>query len=263
MSKKTALVLQKALSPGPHELRHILESCEGRELFMVGIENKRLWQTCFQILRDRKGNGPPWLPAVAAVAMPILPLPFEIHLEILELLDVRDLTSLRQTCRFFWSLCTRLLEGILNRFFSRFGLDAASVRFMLTQTDSLLSGYFAFHLARMNRSCLKQTRTLEVFVCGDVNAVSVEQFFAASAGFTRASVDNKPAYRGILQSVHLRRDVLGAVSTGIVLHYCRRNPRADVFNQPLTCLHTWMSGSGIFVAYADLTLRSETIPLPS
>ncbi|KAF8193077.1 hypothetical protein K438DRAFT_1969561 [Mycena galopus ATCC 62051] len=249
------------------ELLGLLRRYNDEELFSAAIENATLWRAAELVLHERTRAADPsraiqFRLLNASLCGPTRPyfyaLPHELRLTVLELLNLRDLQAMAATCRFIRSLCDRVLEKFMEQVFRPYNLSWQNVRFMLTVTGSVVSGLFAFHLAflHLHKDVLSRCRRMDIYVSGAVQAAGVELFLGFAGGFTDAVQKPSPQ---VLETVIMCQRGGHGEGARIDVHRCRETPLVAVLWQPLTCLHTWMSGSGLFVGYPDLSLDHKSM----
>ncbi|KAF8183535.1 hypothetical protein K438DRAFT_1766824 [Mycena galopus ATCC 62051] len=171
-----------------------------------------------------------------------------------------------ETCKFFLRLCNASVDRFMKNAFRSYGLCWYSVRFALTVTGGVISGFFGFYLAFMRGHEAPHSLQLDVFISGAVQCAGFEHFLelagdfiqVKSLTFMQTNVVRNPSAQ-ILETVVMERRGLNGDNARVDVHHCSDTPLTAVFWQPLTCLHTWMSGAEIFIAYPDMTFARRTM----
>ncbi|KAF8119754.1 hypothetical protein K438DRAFT_2006473 [Mycena galopus ATCC 62051] len=229
------------------ELFPLLRRCSDEELFSIAIENSTLWDASSVLLAERTEIAIyRWDPKLTLSEFTdrdlklvgLLGLPAELVLVILEMLDLKGLRAMAGTCKHFYGLCNAVLDEAMTSAFNPYGLSWHAVRFALTITGGVISGYFAFCLAFVD------------------NALGLNDSWNWP-WFHPAAIRNSSAQ--VLETIAMQRRRLDGTVACIDVHRCADTPLTAVFWQPLTCYHTWMSGAGIFIAYPDHTFARRTM----
>ncbi|KAF8209806.1 hypothetical protein K438DRAFT_1960039 [Mycena galopus ATCC 62051] len=262
-TKKLNLLLEQIHAVQYNEvvLLNILRKCSNHELLTAGVESARLWkavaavlQSCGDASAERyEQKSDKLLVAQHSGPMPRLfsALPAELRLAVLEMLNVCDLMAVAATCKFLHSLCNTVLDRHMDHAFRPFGLYWRSLRFVLTVTSSLITGFFAYHLAFLGTQ-FSQCLCVDVYVQGTSQAEHFSAFLEARNSEEHWGGD---IYKTIAME---QLDPEGTVFM-IVLHYCTWEPPAVVADQKLSCLFTWLSGSCLFIGYPALSLERLSI----
>ncbi|KAJ6462128.1 hypothetical protein C8R45DRAFT_940940 [Mycena sanguinolenta] len=108
--------------------------------------------------------------------IPIQQFPRELHGLIPAGLDIRDLCTLTRTSALFRRECHLVFRASLERAFAEFDLDADAVRFILTQANAILAGWFIYHLSRMDFVKLQAVKTIDLYVRKGAGAKLISRF---------------------------------------------------------------------------------------
>ena len=97
-------------------------------------------------------------------AIPIGKLSAELHDFIPANLDIRSLCRLGVSSPGFRRESQLVIRARLERAFEEIDLDCEAVRFILTQSRSIISGWFIYHLAHMDFTRLQDVETVDFYV---------------------------------------------------------------------------------------------------
>ena len=78
-----------------------------------------------------------------------------------------------------------VLKARMERAFDSFDLDWMAVRFMLTQSNAVISGWFIYHLARMDFVGLQSLNTIDLYVHKGSDAKLVSRFFKVATAYKK------------------------------------------------------------------------------
>ncbi|KAJ7192861.1 hypothetical protein B0H12DRAFT_1234816 [Mycena haematopus] len=234
-----------------------------RTLLEVAVCNARLWAAAeakFRQPSDSTGFRTTHLqfgPGLSSI--PFQGLPSEVHLLLPAGADLRTLCQLSATCAFFRKECMLVLSARMERAFEMFDLNWLAFRFMLTQCNAITSGWFIYHLVRMEFSKFARFTTIDVYVRKGLDAELVCDFLNVATSYREAEreVDSRVYENyGVLDTLFFDHSSLPFT---IAVHRCWEEPRITVMRGPITCLFSWMCGKGVFMAYPDLTLDGRTM----
>ncbi|KAJ7246859.1 hypothetical protein B0H12DRAFT_1073026 [Mycena haematopus] len=235
---------------------------DDRQLFKIAIAKPNLWKAAASmytrecskpIFRSNKFKF-----GVEPSAIPLRRLPPEIQLLLPSGLDLRGLCSLGATCTFFRKECMLVFNARMERAFDSLDLDWKAIRFMLAQCNAVVSGWFLYHLVRMDFSKLSRVTTLDVYVRKGEDTELVDRFLRVATTYRTRIVQNYNfnADRGIYDTVYYDHP---SKPFTIAVHYCWDAPKLAILRGPLTCLHSWMCGNGLCITNAEFTFEAQTI----
>ncbi|KAJ7199085.1 hypothetical protein B0H12DRAFT_1081441 [Mycena haematopus] len=235
---------------------------DDRQLFKIAIAKPNLWKAAASmytrecskpIFRSNKFKF-----GVEPSAIPLRRLPPEIQLLLPSGLDLRGLCSLGATCTFFRKECMLVFNARMERAFDSLDLDWMAIRFMLAQCNAVVSGWFLYHLVRMDFSKLSLVTTLDVYVRKGEDTELVDRFLRVATTYRTRIVQNYNfnTDRGIYDTVYYDHP---SKPFTIAVHYCWDAPKLAILRGPLTCLHSWMCGNGLCITNAEFTFEAQTI----
>ncbi|KAJ7185072.1 hypothetical protein B0H12DRAFT_1083250 [Mycena haematopus] len=129
------------------------------------------------------------------------------------------------------------------------GVGAHFFRYMLTQTDAIVSGFFVVELVRMNSRTKPSIDCMDLYVTGDTGTRLVGRYLEmADYKKLRWELSDMPYVHATTTYAHWHTNFK------IRVHSCIGQSRMAVLRGPLTCNFAWMCGKGVFLAYPGLTL---------
>ncbi|KAF8184284.1 hypothetical protein K438DRAFT_1766375 [Mycena galopus ATCC 62051] len=174
---------------------------------------------------------------------------------LLPLLHLRDLNILGRTCRLLNCQCTAELNRLLSAFFSSWGLSWIGVRFMLAQTEAILTGFFVYQPFFFRGYCGVDVKDLDIYVTRRKSVSSVWRHLEVAGEYEMDEEVDSPGME-MTKTVYYR---LAGRHAHISVHHCYEEPRETVFRGQLTRGFSWMCSEGICVGYLDLTFACETV----
>ncbi|KAK7007935.1 hypothetical protein R3P38DRAFT_2792061 [Favolaschia claudopus] len=230
---------------GPTASPWLMRSYNDKQLFSLGMESPSLWKAVEDIVRrSLKITEDYELEMYSATELTDMGrrfsrLPNEIKMELVYHTNVRDLTALTLTCKFYWKEGTKVLDRFLSRCFQAIGLDWHSLRFALRHLNAILTG-----------SVIRQMIFVESkeFRIQDFNGIKI---LANDPGLTNpgASLDQVVLERPNDRS-HFQIRIIDSFSEG------------DIFWRKSTACFTWLGSDGFVVPYQNLSFESKTMLCP-
>ncbi|KAJ7221813.1 hypothetical protein B0H12DRAFT_1078332 [Mycena haematopus] len=227
-----------------------------RTLLEVAVTDPKLWAAA-KAKFARSDTRPVY--QVASLKFPLCDLPSDVHYLLPAGPNVRDLCKLSATCAFFRKECMLVFDARMRRAFEIFDLNWLEVRFALTQCHAIISGWFIYHLVRMEFSQLMRVTTIDSYVRKGSDADLLGEFLEVATAYEKVErVFDSGVYKnyGVLDTVFYDHSLHPFT---ITVHRCWEEPRVTVMRGPITCLFSWMCGKGIFIGYPDLTLEGRAI----
>ncbi|KAF8205236.1 hypothetical protein K438DRAFT_1757223 [Mycena galopus ATCC 62051] len=222
-------------------------------LFNVGLDCVELWAAAER--RLIKDCPEPIYERPNITFRPHQVLPEDVLILLPSLVNIRDLLMLGRTCRFFHRQCTVELSRLMATLFASWRLSWISVRFMLAQTNAVLSGFFVYQLLFLGSYCSVDAEVLDIYTTMGQSASCVGRYLEVAGKYERDEEVESPGV-GITKTVYYR---LSKQHARIAVHHCYEEPRETVFRGQLTCVFSWMCSEGIFVGYPDLTFARKTL----
>ncbi|KAJ7456371.1 hypothetical protein B0H11DRAFT_1925696 [Mycena galericulata] len=263
------------INDGGKATQKFLARFSDSRLFRIALHSKEHWKAVIRSLkspvdninRDESphiniGNGTDLIPVVDFSCTDTgsdehvgwNDLPAEMHLEILRNSDLRSLTTMASGCEALHNESNRIIEAHISHCFEAWDLDWMSLRFMMAQTGSVISGLWAHNLIFPNRAIKWEGKdSLEIFVRGPAERGVLQYFLVATKWRERADGSTSHIHKWVEDAVTLEHPDGDLVNRYIALHICRDPPELSLYHQPLTGMFVTMSGNGIRVPYADLT----------
>ncbi|KAJ6464406.1 hypothetical protein C8R45DRAFT_939924 [Mycena sanguinolenta] len=230
-------------------------------LFAVGVANAALWPAVRRKLYARLtrtyqcGVGVEFFNGSSD--LPIQNLPTDVYNLLPAALDMRDMSMLSATCRFFRQECAHILEQRVRFAFTWLGLDWVTFRFMLKQTGAVIGGFFVYHLVRMDFPCLCALSSVEIFVWQGVDSSNINRFFKAASPYSKLRRESSAlSATRIAEAIYYRRP---GYATEIAVHRCIDDLGTIFQHAKLTCLRVNMCDSRVRIATPSLTLNGTTM----
>ncbi|KAK7007936.1 hypothetical protein R3P38DRAFT_3211591 [Favolaschia claudopus] len=235
----------------------LLQKYDDRELFYIGLESKSLWSTVETIVkRDFE------LPEFLINQLPPIDqstsgrlfarLPSETKLELVYHVNIRDMTALCQSCKFFWREGTKVMERFMKRCFDTMGLDWGSIRFAIRHMRSILSGAVVRQLAFLE----SQPFNIDEFQFLEVRTMHTEyvvKYFETATEYKTDEQYVSPSNVTVLHRPH------HPSAFRIMIYETHESPQCSVFYQKSTASFLWLDADGFVAPYASLTFDRKTL----
>ncbi|KAK7017229.1 hypothetical protein R3P38DRAFT_3201620 [Favolaschia claudopus] len=233
----------------------LLQSYDDRELFLVGIESPSLWKAVEDLVRRElrvEDRGLNFLPEMerTVTGRGFASLPNELKMELVYHVDIRDLTSLTFSCKFYWKEGTRIIDGFLKRCFIAIGLDWDNLRFALRHLGGILTGFMVRRMMFMESKEFR-VRDFDNIELRVKNTEMATKWFAAATTY-RAIKPQPSRFDGVVLQ---RPDD----PTGFRIKLIESDAERDVFWQHSTAAFTWLGSDGFVVPYKTLGFDSKTM----
>ncbi|KAJ6464405.1 hypothetical protein C8R45DRAFT_1107310 [Mycena sanguinolenta] len=242
MDSKERMILVAAALLSPDTAFNCAPYRNERLLFEVAVSHASLWAAVEA--KFRREGAPPLYTARSlnfnnyAAPVPLQRIPPELRLLLPAGLDLWDMCKLSTTCTFFRKECMLVLNARMDRAFEMFDLDWLAVRFMLTQTNAFISGWFIYHLCRMDFAKLEATKTIDLYVRKGVDAKLVSRFIKLATAYKKTDREDKTfANYGVFETIYYDHSALPLT---IAVHRCWEEPRVTIMRGRLTCTLLWM-----------------------
>ncbi|KAJ7230869.1 hypothetical protein B0H12DRAFT_1077353 [Mycena haematopus] len=153
-----------------------------RTLLEVAVTDPKLWAAA-KAKFARSDTRPVY--QVASLKFPLCDLPSDVHYLLPAGPNVRDLCKLSATCAFFRKECMLVFDARMRRAFEIFDLNWLEVRFALTQCHAIISGWFIYHLVRMEFSQLMRVTTIDSYVRKGSDADLLGEFLEVATAYEK------------------------------------------------------------------------------
>ncbi|KAK7007937.1 hypothetical protein R3P38DRAFT_3211592 [Favolaschia claudopus] len=235
----------------------MLRELDDAELCLVGVENPTLWNLVEDMVKrvfNMEGHDLHLLPDHKRTRLGRLfsALPSELQLELVHHVDVRDLTSLSLTCKFYYRECTIVFERFMNRSFAAMGLNWGSIRFMARHLGTILTGWVVHQLLFLE----SKSFDIDDFDCLEVRVNHAELVLKYFEAATDYMLDTEQSGVKVLRRPNTDSKF------HIKLYASNDAPERSVFHKSLTASFSWLGGNGFVVPYAELSFKSRTMALP-
>ncbi|KAJ6472420.1 hypothetical protein C8R45DRAFT_936313 [Mycena sanguinolenta] len=182
---------------------------DDRLMVEVALADASLWAAL-----ERKLRGEALQPTLRSVpltfakeppgpdCLPIQRLLRELHRLLPAGLDIRDLCTLSVTGALFRRECHLIVRARIERAFAEFDLDADAVRFMLTQADAILAGWFVYHLSHMDFGKLQSVKTIDLYVRKGADAKVISRFIKIATVYKKLRIYNTRSARTFRNPAH-------------------------------------------------------------
>ncbi|KAJ7766540.1 hypothetical protein DFH07DRAFT_769802 [Mycena maculata] len=184
-------------------------------------------------------------------------MPIELRTEIIKCMDLAQLVAWGTTCYVMHEETNSWIHRHISNAFKRWGLDCDATRYMLTFTESLVSGYWANELLfpGLSRKAVNECDTMDLFV-RFVSERAVIRWFKLATGWLVEKKFKKPSNWYTEGYTIPLEQPLRFGKRRILLHIIPKgDPITSVFRQDNTAKFVTMNGNGISVAYSDLTFK--------
>ncbi|KAJ7259107.1 hypothetical protein B0H12DRAFT_1232093 [Mycena haematopus] len=257
--RASLLQLLLPLTHNQSRMKTLVRRCALQDLFWLGIEHHAIWIAAADSLHASLGN----VNRVAnnnqfGAGHRLGNVGVETLNVIISNFNLRDLCNFAATCRYFRHSCQAYFDNYLNGLFATFGLGWLDIRSMLVHTQSVISGFFVYHMLFMDYpdDIVDKCRFIDIYVKGRKHFDGVVAFFATT-GYRKVDesvAGNPPTIRKV--RMRIGKDTEGPE---VAVHRCKAAPEAVVMNSKFSSSFIWMSATGIVVGYPNLTFESRAI----
>ncbi|KAJ7512191.1 hypothetical protein B0H11DRAFT_1898692 [Mycena galericulata] len=215
-------------------LDEALQAYSEAQLFRIALASPNTWAIIKKFLKaitvQRAGS------SAVFGASGLSTMPLEMLSEMLHYMDIRDLDALGRTCNFFRRAADKHRNKEMKDQFRAWDLD-------FDETVPIKN----------------YKHTVDFYVHANA-ARAVLRFFKITSRFKKTSEVVPHISSMVSRILEMDHDRPELIPIRIRIMVCaRENPRATILRQDLTGLFTWMSGSGFFVPYADLTFNGLSL----
>ncbi|KAJ7745432.1 hypothetical protein DFH07DRAFT_963322 [Mycena maculata] len=249
------------LRPGGDMVAEHMKDFFALKLFRIGLNSITSWGLVERFLMAKATS--PSLPNVFLTFgndLVVFRFPTEIFLELLVHMDIRTLTAMAATCKIFYARVQELIHGFFSQQFASWDLSSDSVRFLLDQTEGLLSGFAANQLIFPSRQFHPVPVEFLDFFIPAVALRAVMRYFMVATQFIRSSHYVPAASRKVKKVIILQHTNHLTFPVKIAVHVCEKeDPRATILRQNFTAQFVCISGRGVSVPYADLTFEGLSL----
>ncbi|KAJ7429381.1 hypothetical protein B0H11DRAFT_1945129 [Mycena galericulata] len=215
-------------------LDEALQAYSEAQLFRIALASPNTWAIIKKFLKTITVQRTRTSAVIGASGLSTMPV--EMLSEMLHYMDIRDLDALGCTCNFFRRVADKHRNKEMKDQFRAWDLD-------FDETVPIKN----------------YKHTVDFYVHANA-ARAVLRFFKITSRFKKTSEVVPHISSMVSRILEMDHDRPESVPVRIRIVVCaRENPRATILRQDLTGLFAWMSGSGFFVPYADLTFNGLSL----